>query len=123
MTPPDTPLDEVPNLTSNGVRKSKRRLSYSIKGGAITSDSELMDIAQDIRLEWEKLYPYLNVPYEEVESIRIQYKGQNSELLAYHMLQRWHRMAGDDCNYNELRLALEKVGLQPVAYKYCYVNN
>ena len=79
------------------------------------SDTVLMDIANEIGMEWEQLATYLNFTTAEIGRLKMDHP-HSAQTRIFNMLTQWRDRQGQNVNKRQvLREALRDVGLQIVA--------
>ncbi|XP_072025578.1 death domain-containing protein CRADD-like [Amphiura filiformis] len=79
------------------------------------SDALMMDIANDIGVEWEQLATYLNFTTAEIGRLKMDHP-HSAQTRTFNMLVTWRGRQDNSVNKRQvLRQALTDVGLQMVA--------
>ena len=126
---------DLQNQTESGqwLRKRKResglslpvdtprcKLSLSIRDHDFEiTDKELMSISHECGSRYLDLGISLGLTYPTIMNRVSRHEGKNEHLKAFEVLQEWK---GRDFNYEVLARALENIGLNRIAAKYCYTT-
>ena len=104
---------------SEPIASSSKRARV-IKPGKIEDDVVLMKIGDELADKWIKVGVELGMKYMDLKRTIEKDPTTQHHIKPMEMLQKWRSTAGDSFTYENLALALERVGLVTCAQTYCY---